>query len=174
MKRVNVIGTTSSGKSTLSRRLAKLLDGKYIEMDALYWQSDWQPVDDRVLFERIRQTIDCDCWVLDGNYTRSRTITWPLVDTVIWLDYSFLHTLKQCLSRALSRAWSGEELWQGTGNRESLDRLFSKDSIVVWLFKTYRKNRKRNLALLQNPMHSHIHFVHIRTPTQLEKFIADL
>lgn len=35
--KINVVGTSGSGKSTFSRRLAAQLAIPYIEMDALFW-----------------------------------------------------------------------------------------------------------------------------------------
>jgi adenylate kinase family enzyme len=38
-----VIGTTSSGKSTLAKRLSERLGLDFIELDALYWRENWTP-----------------------------------------------------------------------------------------------------------------------------------
>ena len=35
--KINVVGTSGVGKSTLARRLAQELSLPYIEMDVLYW-----------------------------------------------------------------------------------------------------------------------------------------
>ena len=40
--RIVVIGTTSSGKSTLAERLGAQLGMNFIELDALHWESNWQ------------------------------------------------------------------------------------------------------------------------------------
>lgn len=40
--RVNIIGTSGSGKSTFARRLSEKLAIPYVEMDALFWLKDWQ------------------------------------------------------------------------------------------------------------------------------------
>ena len=37
--KINVVGTSGVGKSTLAKRLAALLSVPYIEMDTLYWRS---------------------------------------------------------------------------------------------------------------------------------------
>ncbi|MEM9412868.1 MAG: shikimate kinase, partial [Planctomycetota bacterium] len=36
LARINLVGTSSSGKSTLGKELAAQLEAPYIEMDALY------------------------------------------------------------------------------------------------------------------------------------------
>jgi ABC-type phosphonate transport system ATPase subunit len=41
-KRIVVIGTTSSGKSTLAKALSERLNLDFIELDALYWEPNWK------------------------------------------------------------------------------------------------------------------------------------
>ena len=43
-ERINVVGTSCSGKSTLARALAERLNAPYIELDAIFWDRDWTPV----------------------------------------------------------------------------------------------------------------------------------
>ena len=75
MKRINIIGTSGSGKSTISKRLAEILDVPYIELDALFWQPDWPGVSDDELFETLEKRLtETDGWVLDGNYSRTTPI----------------------------------------------------------------------------------------------------
>ena len=68
LSRVNVVGTSGSGKSTFCKRLSELLDAPHIEMDRLYHKPNWgEPTSEE--FEAIvAEAIKPDCWVLDGNY----------------------------------------------------------------------------------------------------------
>ena len=50
--------------------------------------------------------------------------SWRRVQAVIWLDPSFATTLWSVTARTVRRAFSREELWPGTGNRESLAQAF--------------------------------------------------
>ena len=114
-------------------------------------------------------------WVLDGNYSRTKTIKWESVDWVVWVDYGFCRTLFQAVRRAATRAWQGTELWPGTGNRESFRRsFFSRDSIVLWTIKTYRKNRAGYLADMNDARYRHIRFIQLRSPAHTEKFLRAL
>ncbi|UAY90431.1 adenylate kinase [Pectobacterium polaris] len=170
--RVNIIGTSGSGKSTLARRLSEKLAIPYIEMDALFWLKDWQERTDADFFQRLESALEPGNWVLDGNYNRTRDIKWRNVDVVIWVDYSFSRTLFQAVRRAYLRAWRKEELWSGTGNKESFLRSFlSRDSIILWTMKTYSRNRKRYLADLADPRYRHIRFITLRSPRECEIFL---
>ena len=43
LKRVVIIGSSCTGKTTLARTLAATLDLKHFELDALYWHPHWTP-----------------------------------------------------------------------------------------------------------------------------------
>ena len=53
MKRINVIGTSASGKTTFSRKLAERLNLTHIELDNLLWLDDWQETPDFEFFQKI-------------------------------------------------------------------------------------------------------------------------
>ncbi len=173
--KINVIGTSGSGKTTLARRLAEHLNVPYIEMDALYWRPDWQGISDEELVALLSEKLNATPgWVLDGNYNRTRGVKWQHVDMVVWVDYGFFRTLRQAVWRALKRAWHKEELWPGTGNRESFRQsFFSRESIILWTLKTWRSNRARYEADLPNPDFAHIRFVRLRSPRQTEAFVRN-
>ena len=43
MNRISVIGTSGSGKTTFANKLAEILRIPHVELDALYWEADWEP-----------------------------------------------------------------------------------------------------------------------------------
>lgn len=174
--KINIIGTSGSGKSTLARRIAAELAIPYIEMDRLYWRPNWQGTEDDALWSRLENTLAAtEDWVLDGNYNRTRPVKWRNVDLVVWVDYGFARTLYQAVSRAFRRAWHKQELWPGTGNRESFRRsFFSRESIIIWTIKTWRSNRERYEADMRNPQYDHIRFVRITRRQDAETLIVSL
>ncbi|MGE0970607.1 adenylate kinase [Klebsiella sp. WOUb02] len=173
--KINVVGTSGVGKSTLARRLARQLALPCIEMDRLYWLAQWQGTPDEEFFVKIAAATDAPGWVLDGNYNRSRPVKWREVDLVIWLDYGFCRTLRQAVCRATVRASRHQELWPGTGNRESFRRsFFSRESIVWWTIKTWKQNRQRYQSDMSDPAYRHIRFVRLRNPRQTEDFLRRL
>lgn len=172
VSRINVIGTSGSGKSTFSRKLAAALQVPHIEMDKVYWGKDWTYLSHEEYFEKLKQILDQSAWVLDGNYAQTIPVKWKNVQMVIWLDYSFTRTLWQAVKRAVWRAWSQEEIWEGTGNRETFRKSFlSKDSIIWWTITTYGKIRKRHEGFMQDPQYQHIHFVRLKNHTEAEYFL---
>jgi adenylate kinase family enzyme len=136
-ERINVVGSSGSGKSTFARELAEVLNLPCYEMDQLFWKSDWHESSDDELFRKVHEVTSRSRWVLDGNYTRTIPVKWKQVQLVIWLDPSFLRTVLGVTKRTIYRSFTQEEIWPGTGNRESLRKAFlSKDSIIWWAITT--------------------------------------
>ncbi len=171
--RVNVVGTSGSGKSTFARRLSRLLDAPCIEMDQLYHGPSWTKSEPGVFRERLEHALSGEHWVLDGNYhSKTYDVKWPKTQTIIWLDPSFALNLWQAVKRAIHRAWTKKELWPGTGNRESFGRSFlSRESVVLWTITSYHRLQHRYEAVQQNPPYEHLKFVRLKGRKAAEQFL---
>ena len=156
MRRIAVVGTSGSGKTTFARRLAARLGVPHVELDALFWLSDWQNVDDETFRRRVADVVAAETWVADGNYAAVRPLVLERVDTVVWLDLPLRTCLWRVLRRTARRARSGEELWPGTGNRETWRRALGRDSLLWWVLTTHRRRRRQNLARFRDPANAHI------------------
>jgi adenylate kinase family enzyme len=150
-RRIHVIGTSGSGKTTVAKALAAALGFRHVELDALHWGPNWTERPDADLLVDIRAAIEIDGWVIDGNYGRGvREIVWPRTDTIVWLDLPRSAVMRQVIARTWVRYWSREPLWHG--NRESLARtLFTKDSIVWWAWSTHAARHAEYERLLAEP-----------------------
>lgn len=171
--RVNIVGSSGSGKSTFAKELAQQLNSPHIEMDLLFWRPNWTMPSDEDFFPQIEKAVSQERWVLDGNYGRSQDIKWKNATAVIWLNYSFSRTLYQICWRAIHRSWTGEELWPGTNNRETLRRAFfsRKESIVVWMIQNYSKIQSRYQLAAENPKYSHVLFIELKSPRDARAFL---
>src|SRR5215468_12140697 len=110
MKRISVVGTSGSGKTTIASQLAGILRVPHIELDALHWGANWEPEPDEVFRSRVREAVGADHWVVDGNYNkRARDLVWARIDTVVWLDFSLRVILYRLLCRTIRRIMTGEE-----------------------------------------------------------------
>jgi adenylate kinase family enzyme len=173
--RINVVGTSGTGKTTFSKKLASRLRYPYVEMDKIFWRPHWQQPTDEEFVTKLRHALDQKNWVLDGNYTRTIPVKWEKVELVIWLDYSFPRTLFQAVRRAFRRSLTQEELWEGTGNRESFRKSFlSKESIIWWTITTYKKVRLGYHQRMNDPRYAHIQFVRLQNHTEAEDFLRKL
>jgi len=175
LKRINVVGTSGSGKTTFARELAELLNLPCCEMDQLFWKTDWRESSYEELFRKVREVTSQRRWVLDGNYTRTTPIKWEQVQLVIWLDLSFVRTVFRVSKRTIHRAFTQQELWPGTGNRESLAKAFlSRESVIWWAITTHRKNRQKYRAMMNSPEYSSIQFLRLRSPKNIAYLLEGL
>lgn len=176
MKKINVVGTSATGKSTFSRALAQKLGLHYIELDNLFWLDDWQECPDEVFFAKIESEVKKahQGYVIDGNYTRAIPVKWAEIDTVIWLDLPFPVNLYRAVKRAFHRARHKRDLWADSNNQESLRRMFGRDSIVWWMISTHRKNRQQYIQMMNAPEYQHIRWIHLKSQKEIDAFLAGL
>ncbi|MDF1596757.1 MAG: adenylate kinase [Acidimicrobiia bacterium] len=170
MQRVAVVGTSGSGKTTVSGRLAAMLGVPHVELDSLHWEPGWTEAHPEVLRRRVESALSADQWVVDGNYSAVRDLIWPKADTLVWLDYRLARVMWQVTTRTARRIATREELW--SGNRERFSAVFSRDSIIWWALTTYRKNRRKYAVLLEAPQTSHLKTVHLRSPREAAAWMA--
>ncbi|MFK8138784.1 MAG: AAA family ATPase [Bdellovibrionales bacterium] len=174
MNKIIVIGTTGSGKTTLAKEISTKLKLPHIQLDSLFWKPNWEEASDQEFFSKIRDAIRSDQWVVDGNYSRTQSITLSEADTVVWIDLPFWQTFYQLIFRTLGRIRSKQELWENTGNKESLKMMFSRDSILLWFFKTYHRNRKKYLKMMSDSSNGEIRFIHLKSNSEKKEFLQNI
>lgn len=173
LQRIVIIGSSGSGKTTLAQQLGERLGIPHVELDALHWEANWVEASTEVFRERVTLALSGHAWVVDGNYSKARDITWPLADTVIWLDYSLPLILGRLLRRTFGRAFSRQDLW--SGNRETLSKaFFSRDSILWWAITTYKRRRIEFPELFQRSEFAHLNLLHFRSPRATAEWLATL
>ena len=174
MRRVSVVGSTGSGKTTFGRKLAQIIGVDFVELDALNWEADWTMAPIARFHAKIDAATSGDAWVVDGNYggRGARKIVWSRADTVIWLDFPLWLVLARLTRRNLRRIRSGEEIWPGTGNRETIrSSFFSRDSLYVWALSTYRRRQRQLPELLARPEYSRLEVIHFTRSADAERWL---
>lgn len=172
-RRVNVVGTSSSGKTTFARALARRLRVPHVELDALHWEANWTEAAPQVMRERTTAAIAADGWVVDGNYSVVRDLVWTRAEAIVWLDYPLRTVLWRYALRTRRRLRSQEELWPGTENREQLGRnVLRRDSLLWWILSTYRRRRREYPERLA--AHPHLAAVRLRSPAQAASWLSQL
>jgi hypothetical protein len=172
MERINVVGTSCSGKTTLALAVARRLDLACVELDALFWGPAWEPVPPDVFRSRVADAIAADRWVLDGGYSTVRPLIWERADTVVWLDYPMGTVLGRWARRTAARIRDGREFWPGTGNRESLRHALSRGGLLSWILTTHRQRRRTMLAQLD--ARPGIQGIRLRSPSEAERWLRHL
>ena len=172
MERINVVGTSCSGKTTFARAVATRLGIPHVELDALYWGRDWTPVPDALFRRRVSTAVGGERWVIDGGYSPIRDLTWSRADTVVWLDYPMPLVIGRWARRTVRRIRSGEEFWPGTGNRESVWNALRPNGLLWWILRTHlRRRRSMAAGLAARP---DINAIRLRSPADAERWLEGL
>ena len=174
MKRVSVIGTTGSGKTTFARALGAVITARHVELDALFWEPGWKTAELETFRSRIRSAISGEAWVVDGNYRAAGALdlVWSRADTVVWLDYALPLVLSRLLRRIVARIRDRAELWPGTGNRETVrNAFFTRDPLLWFAVRTHRGRRRRLAEALARPEFAHLAVHRFREPREATRWL---
>jgi len=153
VRRVRVVGTSGSGKTSLGVEAAEILGVAHLELDAVFWDAGWtrrDPDEARAIVRRFAAG-NPDGWVADGNWTNLlQGLLDPGTpggaDAVVWIDQPRRVVMWRVISRTVRRALRREELWHG--NRERVStwlRWDPEENIVRWAWTSYPKVRARML-----------------------------
>jgi len=172
MRRVSVVGTSGTGKSTLARSLADALGADFLELDSVNHQAGWMPLPTSEFRRRVALVVAGERWVIDGNYSKVRDIVWARADTVVWLDLPRRTVMRRVIWRTLRRVAGRVELWNG--NRERWGNLFTLDkeeSVISWAWQTHAANRVKFEAGMADAGNSHLRFVRLTSPAAARRFL---
>jgi len=99
MKKIAIIGSGGSGKSTFSILLGKELNLPVHHLDKLYWQPNWVRTANEEWENILNNLCKNEQWIIDGNYKSTLDIRLKACDTVIFLDVNRF----VCIYRAIKR-----------------------------------------------------------------------
>ncbi len=171
-KRIAVVGTTGSGKTTLACQLAQQLGYPHIEMDSLHWGPNWTEVPRDVFRARVDEALRDDNWVIDGNYGKARDIVWSRADTLVWLDYGLPVIFWRLFWRTFKRIVTKEKLW--SGNQERWKDQLAHDSLFLWVLTSRPRHRRDYPQLLASPEYAHLQVVHLHSPREADEWMKSI
>jgi adenylate kinase family enzyme len=177
MRRISVVGSSASGKTTIAGIVSQILGLPHLELDSVFHQPGWQPLDDASFRTSVAAFAQHDAWVIDGNYVSHGVaqVVWPRADTLVWLDPPRTTVLRRVLGRTLRRVITREELWNG--NRESWRGMFSRvpeDNVILWAWTRHAPTRERYEAMLRDGTWQHLSVRRLRTPADVRTFIDEV
>ncbi|MHC0039494.1 EutP/PduV family microcompartment system protein [Pseudoneobacillus sp. C159] len=89
MKRIHIIGSVGSGKTTLAKTLSSKLTIPYYELDNVVWQRTQTGDIRRSEQERdeyLQKVIMSDCWIIEGAHHKWVLPSFQKADLIIFLD----------------------------------------------------------------------------------------
>lgn len=169
-RRVLIYGVTGSGKTTFARRLSEVTGIPWHSVDDLTWEPGWVSIPNETQREKIQAICEGATWILDSAYGKWLDIPLDSVELIIGLDYPRVLSFWRLLTRTVARARTKELMCNG--NVESWKLTFSRDSILVWHFKSFRSKHNRILAWSQDPNGPTV--FRFTSPRQAERWLREL
>ena len=69
MRRIIVVGSQGSGKTSLALSLGRKLGLPVVHLDVLYWRPGWKPSDKASFRANVTEAIAGDAWIVDGSFS---------------------------------------------------------------------------------------------------------
>jgi adenylate kinase family enzyme len=143
MKRVLVLGNSGSGKSSFAEKLADKLGIPCIHLDSHYWKPNWEPTPKEEWPFVVRQLIDRDEWVMDGNYSTTLDERMQWADSAIYLRVSRAVAFWRIIRRRIvNRGKARAELPEGC--YEKIDLEFLK-----WIWNHPKRAKNGTFPILE-------------------------
>ena len=98
-RKILVIGSPGSGKSTFARKLRDITGIPLYYLDMIYHRADRTTVSREEFDERLAEILKRNEWIIDGNYQRTLPLRFEKCTEVFFFDLP----LEECLEGAASR-----------------------------------------------------------------------
>jgi adenylate kinase family enzyme len=164
LRRVLVIGSGGSGKTTFARRLAERTGLPLIHLDALYWRPGWDPTPAEEWRAKVAELLRAERWIMDGNYGGTLDVRLEACDTVIFLDVPRWLCLWRVVKRQLQHR-RGVRPEMAPGCPERLTWEF-----VEWIW-TYPARRRASILARLKTLGSGKQPYVLRSAREIESFL---
>jgi adenylate kinase family enzyme len=166
MRKVLVIGSGGSGKSTFANELAAVTGIEVIHLDREYWRPNWEKTPSEEWEARVSAMLKAESWIIDGNFGGTRETRIRAADTVIFLDLSRYICLYRILKRTIKfHGQSRPDMAAGCDERFDLEFL-------IWIWNYPKRSRKRVLDELKKRPEKDIRI--FRTRQEISQFLSKL
>ena len=153
MRKAIIIGPSGSGKTTFSVALHNTTGLPLYHLDNIWWNADKTHISRPEFDLKLSDLINRDCWIIDGDYSRTYEPRIAACDTIFFLDFD-INICMEGLTQRLGKPrpdmpWIDYELDQElvarvqkyeTENKPVLLSLFDKyPEKEVIIFKTRKE-----------------------------------
>ena len=166
MKRIVVIGSGGSGKSTFSSALGEKLGIQVVHLDKLYWRPGWVETPKDEWVDIVRRELAMDSWVMDGNFGGTRKMRLQAADTVIFLDLPRYLCMYRILRRTLTYR-GGQRPDMAEGCHEGFDLEF-----IMWVWNYPRRSRHNLLDELRAFPDKKV--IILKNRAEVERFLCEV
>jgi adenylate kinase family enzyme len=162
MKKVLIIGSGGSGKSTAAIKLGAITGLPVIHLDTYFWKPDWIRVSKDEWLLKVKELCAQPRWIMDGNYRGTMDLRLREADTIIFLYFPRLICIWGIIKRRFSKRADTIE-----GCREKIDLEFFK-----WVWNYNGTHVPGIMEKLHNIKDKEIYI--LRNRKQLKMLLEDL
>lgn len=140
MKKAIIIGPSGSGKSTFSVMLHNATGLPLYHLDNIWWNADKTHISRPEFDLKLSDILSRDCWIIDGDYSRTYEPRIAACDTVFFFDFD-INICMEGLTQRLGKPrpdmpWIDYELDQELVSRVQKYETENKP-ILLSLFEKY-------------------------------------
>jgi len=167
MRRILVLGPSGSGKSTVGERISGILGIPAVHLDMHYWKPNWMETPKDEWFDKVRELIASEAWVMDGNYTATLKMRAEVADTLIFLDMTRRLSYFRVITRFLrNRGKTRQDVGEGCPEKIDLD-------FIRWIWE-YPRTRKPIILRFLEGLRATKNVYILRNQREIEEFLDAL
>lgn len=168
-----ITGTTCTGKTTLGKKLSEHFDIMQVDLDEYHFLPNWVEKEQSVFKKDVLSITNSEAnWIVTGSYqTIFKDSLWKDASVIIWLDYNLGVILYRYFKRTYRRVFLKEKCCGE--NYETLGRTFSKDSLFLWIFKSYWRRKERMKKWMKDEFPEK-EWIVLKRPKETTKYLTQL
>jgi adenylate kinase family enzyme len=163
-RRISVVGSTGSGKTTLARDLSVRLGLIFYELDVLRGEYTGKSPAYSSFAEAVAELVQNEGWIIDGHYRDVRHLIWQRSDLVVHLNYSLMLIVARLVNRFIGK-WRGGG--SSGGGSASWTRRFAR------MAKTIRE-RREYAKIFNGPNFADLTVIELKSPHATREWLAGL
>jgi len=175
MTKILIVGSSGAGKTTLAKTISSKLNLPHFELDSIFHQKDWQPLNQDEFKARVDEITRQPDWIICGNYFTKLggKAYWSKADVVIWCDYSFPLVFSRLLRRTLRRTITKQELWNE--NKEGfIVNFFTKESVLLWMMREWNAQKRRYEIVFKENDLKGTQLIRLKNPNDTARFLEHI
>jgi len=164
-KRIVILGSAGSGKSTMAAKLGEITGIPVTHMDRLFWNPGWVQTPSDEMDNKVQEAVSGESWIIDGNYLRTFNMRQERADTIIFIDFNRYICLYRIFKRCIKN-YGKTRYDLGEGCPDKIDWPF-----VKWVWGYPKHSRK---VILESIYQSGKTVVHLKSRRDVNAFISEV
>lgn len=145
--KIQIIGYSGSGKSTLAKSLRDIYNLNVLHLDSVHFKENWVEVTKEEMTNSVKEfmEINCDGWIIEGNYTSIVPERFRVADILIFLNFNRFFCFKSARKRYKKNKGTFRDD-VGKGCVEKFDFEFGKWILLTGRDRKHKKKYKEILS----------------------------